>query len=313
MGVALAGFIVYFLSRCQTEDIRDDEHRDVMRLSVRRPHTVKDIASARDAQLKEQPVRRVKKKKRNRSKIPDELSAAERATLESVDMAVNEGDFEEVLRLTEKLGASTNEIARLRAVEALGWFDDAALPELTLFLMDQDEGVRDSARDQWMASLAQIEDVDLKASVIEATMQAVNDPDLLEDIAFHFSELPTFTAVDSLVALINGDNEAAAEAALEAYSFLTGSEYYSFEDAQQWVDENIESEDEPDDMPVYRASMHPEVFDETVDLTGVKVINDTDTEIPPRAWDEQDAADVQTTPHKGNADSDDHVYEDGVE
>ena len=180
-------------------------------------------------------------------------------------------------------------------VEALGWFDDAALPELTPFLMDQDEGVRYSARDQWMASLDQIADMDFKASVIEATMQTVTDPDLLEDIAFHFSDLPTFTAVDSLVALINGDNEAAAEAALETYSFLTGSEYSSLEEAQCWVDENVEGEDEPDDMPVYRASMHPEVFDETVDLTGVKIINDTNTEIPLRAWEDPKAADADTS------------------
>jgi hypothetical protein len=305
---AAVGLAIYFLALPgQSTDGRSKRH-EAVRLTARKPMTVNNLAMARDEKLKEQPPRRVKKK-RNRSQRPDDVSPADRKILDAVDLAVNAEDFEEVLRLTVKLANSTNETVRLRVVEALGWFDDAALPELTPFLMDSDEGVRDAARDQWSASLDQVSDMDFKASVIEATMQIVNDPDLLEDIAFHFNELPTFTAVDSLVALINGDNEAAAEAALETYSFLTGVEYSSLEEAQQWVDENIDFDDEPDDMPVYRASVHPEVFDENVDLTGVKVVNDTDMEIPPRAGSEsKEAADAESVQQNSDA-SDDSAYE----
>lgn len=312
MAVAAVGIAAYFLMQPKQSADEKSEHGEAVKLTSRKPITVKNLAAVRDEQLKKQSPRRVKKK-RDRSQIPDDLSAAERATLDSVDRAVNEGNFKEVLRLTEKLGASTNEIARLRAVEALGWFDDAALPELTPFLMDADEGVRDSARDQWMASLGQVENMDLKASVIEATMQTVTDPDLLEDIAFHFNDLPTFTAIDSLVALIEGGNEAAAEMARETYSFLTGSEYSSLDEAQRWVDENVESDVEPEDMPVYRASMHPEVFDETVDLTGIKIINDTDMEIPPRAGAEPDAVGATPSARSGDNISDETVGEEEME
>lgn len=325
VAVAVAGLAVYFLLPSEQQPSDEGDRRRTARLAARKPRTVKNVASARDEQLKVQPARRAKKK-RNRSQIPDDVSPADRKTLDSVDLAVNEENFEEVLRLTGKLADSTNETVRLRVVEALGWFDDAALPELTPFLMDADEGVRATARDQWSASLDQVADVEFKASVIEATMQVVSDPDLLEDIAFHFNDLPTFTAVESLVALINGDNEAAVDAALEAYSFLTGSEYTSFEDAQSWVDENIDSDVEPEDMPVYRASVHPEVFDSTVDLTGVKVVNDTDTEIPPRAGEEPEGSadaqsadvqsadaqsvDAQSAQQTGDDVSDDSAYED---
>lgn len=309
MAVAVVGLAAYFLVPSEQLAEGGGESRRTARITARKPLTVKNLVSVRDEQLKGQPPRRVKKK-RNRSQIPDDVSPADRKTLDAVDLAVNAEDFEEVLRLTGKLADSTNETVRLRVVEALGWFDDAALPELTPFLMDSDEGVRYAARDQWSASLDQVSDMDFKASVIEATMQIVNDPDLLEDIAFHFNELPTFTAVESLVALINGDNEAAAEAALETYSFLTGVEYSSLEEAQQWVDENIDFDDEPDDMPVYRASMHPEVFDENVDLTGVKVVNDTDMEIPPRAGEKSDvAADDQSAQQNGDAVFDDSTHE----
>ena len=276
MAVAAVGIAAYFLMQPKQSADEKSEHGEAVKLTSRKPITVKNLAAVRDEQLKK-------------------------------------GNFKEVLRLTEKLGASTNEIARLRAVEALGWFDDAALPELTPFLMDADEGVRDSARDQWMASLGQVENMDLKASVIEATMQTVTDPDLLEDIAFHFNDLPTFTAIDSLVALIEGGNEAAAEMARETYSFLTGSEYSSLDEAQRWVDENVESDVEPEDMPVYRASMHPEVFDETVDLTGIKIINDTDMEIPPRAGAEPDAVGATPSARSGDNISDETVGEEEME
>lgn len=313
LAVATACIVLYSLWPSDQSTVHERNQRSAARLTARKPRTVQSVASARDAKLKEQPVRRAKKR-RKPWQIPDEVSAAERTILNSVDNALNAEDFEEVLRLTKKLENSTNEIARLRVVEALGWFDDAALPELTPFLMDADEGVRYSARDQWMASLDQVEDIDLKASVIEATMQVVTDPDLLEDIAFNFHDMPTFTAIDSLVALIHGDNEAAAEAACETYSFLTGCEYSTLEDAQRWVDENVESDNEPDDMPVYRASRHPEVFDPDIDLTGLKIVNDTDYELPSRTEEARsETVDAQSSPSSDGATVDDYGSEDETE
>jgi len=312
LGVFASVLIVVglFYWMIRSDDRESSRPLQVHRLRERKQTTVADLKKIRDDAIRSNPgmVKAVKTRKR-KTRFVDDVSPAERLIIDQIDVALNAEDFNEILALTAKLADSTNETARLRAVEALGWFDDAALPELTPFLMDADDGVRDAARDQWSASLDQVSDMDFKASVIEATMQIVNDPDLLEDIAFHFNELPTFTAVESLVALINGDNEAAAEVALETYSFLTGSEYSSFDEAQRWVDENIDFDEEPDDMPVYRASQHLEVFDETVDLTGIKVVNDTDTEIPPRAGEEsKEAADAESARQYDDA-SDGSAYE----
>ena len=73
LAVAVAVLLGYVFLVPSEQSTDKSEHSEATRLTVRKPYTVKDIASARDAQLKGQPSRRVKKK-RNRSQIPDDIS-----------------------------------------------------------------------------------------------------------------------------------------------------------------------------------------------------------------------------------------------
>ncbi|MCQ2389791.1 MAG: HEAT repeat domain-containing protein [Kiritimatiellae bacterium] len=252
-----------------------------MRISRRKPANVKQLVEIRDTSIKVNTLRR-EKRKVDRSQIPDEVSPQDRRLFDEVDKALNAEDFTTVQELAKLMGNSTNEIVRLRAIEALGWFNEEALPELTPFLVDQDENVRDAAQDLWLSALGQVEDERVKATIIEATMGVIKDRDMLEDIAFNLNELSTFTAIESVVALINSENPDVVDVALESYSFLTGEEYTTFEAAQAWVNENIDLSEESDDIPVYRASLHPEVFDPEIDISGMKIINDTEYDIPER-------------------------------
>ena len=215
------------------------------KLSTRNVRTVNDLKARREAKPKAAPKVR-ERADRVREPLPDQFSAHERELIGRMEDALDIEDFDAVVAACADIQNSTNAAVRLRVVEALGWFGQQALPELTLFLADADEDVRESALQEWGSGVSDIEDDELKGEVVEATMGTISNRDMLEDIAFYLNELPDTMAVDIQVALINGENQTAAKIAREAYEFTTGEAYTDIDAAQKWVDENSDDDDDDD-------------------------------------------------------------------
>jgi len=112
------------------------------------------------------------------------------------------------------------------------------LPELTPFLVDPDEDVRDSAMNEWSMALAEIEDDPKKIGIVEMAMNVLTDEDALENISGEYIGVDEKLAVESLLRIIEaGGSEQGIAKAKETYEFVTGQEFTDREEAEKWIAE----------------------------------------------------------------------------
>lgn len=167
-----------------------------------------------------------------RSPLPiaaDGLSDGEREAMDHLDDLVAEENYPEVQSMLRAYGPSRNPAVRERVVDALGWFGEKAIVDLTPFLGDENEDVRNAAAAQWNAAVAEVEDDREKAALVAQTMLVITDPEMLEEVAFHLFEIEdeaeAVRVVKSVVAAAGDSNPAAVAAAKEAYEFITGDDW----------------------------------------------------------------------------------------
>ena len=147
--------------------------------------------------------------------------------------------IEQLGELAEKAIGSSNAELRAMAVDALSWFGQNALVELTEFMSDADEGVAEEAKSSWMRALQEIEDDGLKAGVVELTLGKLKDKDILEDVANELVGIDELAAVQVLANVIDdGKNAKAVAAAKEAYNSITGDDWSGVDAAEAWLQEN---------------------------------------------------------------------------
>jgi hypothetical protein len=176
----------------------------------------------------------------------DARTPAERALAERIEKALDDEDLELALSCAEE--ALKCKVAEIREdmVDALGWFGEKALPELTPFLADADEDVRESAMNEWTMALSSIEDEDRKIRVVELAMGVMKDEDTLEEISSEYIGADEKLAVESLVRIIEGGGSAEGVAkAKETYEFVTGDEWTDAAAAERWIAEEYEPPEEP--------------------------------------------------------------------
>lgn len=178
----------------------------------------------------------------------DNISPADKRLLTAIEEGRDDDSLEKVLVVLPEASASTNAEVRSELVDALGWFGVPAMNHLLPFLVDSDDDVRQSAIDSWMSSLGEIEDEKMKAKLIAAVMQVLNDEDALESMTSELIGMDERIALQTLVDVIEGGKapEQAVAAAKEQYEFLTGDEYTTVEDANKWLAENYEPPDKED-------------------------------------------------------------------
>ena len=129
-------------------------------------------------------------------------------------------------------------------VDALGWFGDQALTELTVFMSDKDEDVAEAAATHWKMGLQEIESEAEKVGLIAQTLQVFKDKDMLEDIANELVGMDEVLAIQMLVDTIGGDNPAAIKTAIETYEFITDEKWSDIDAAEAWLQENYDQPDE---------------------------------------------------------------------
>jgi len=171
----------------------------------------------------------------------DDRTPAERELEERIEKALDDENLEAAIACAgEALGCKVGEI-RQNMVNTLGWFGAKALPELTPFLADDDDDVRESAMSEWTMALADIEDDSDRIGAVESAMGILNDEDSLEELSGEYIGVDEKLAVESLVRIIGGSgSKEGIEKAKETYEFVTGDEWAGAEEAARWISEEYE-------------------------------------------------------------------------
>ena len=174
----------------------------------------------------------------------DTRTPEERKLAEKIEKALDNEDFKLAISCAAEAQACANAEIRQSMVDTLGWFGSRAIPELTPFLADADEDVRDSALMEWSNAISDVEDDAERIRIVELAMQALSDEDQLEDISGEYIGVDEALAVGSLLNVIEGGGTAAGIAkAKETYEFVTGEEFTNRADAENWVrEQQAESE-----------------------------------------------------------------------
>lgn len=221
------------------------------------PRSRAALAQAKAAKAK---VKAAKAAKASRSRLdPEErpeLTEHEQALVDKIDVAMDDEALFSLVKLFPEIESSTAPV-RVAYVEALGFFGRKALPEITPFLADADESVRDTAANEWTMALDEIENDASRLAIAEKAFAVVSDDDVLESISgVYLGVDEECLAVASLIRIIDGEcSDAAREKAKETYSYVTGDEWISRAAAEEKMirdnednneDNNNENQDDED-------------------------------------------------------------------
>ena len=163
--------------------------------------------------------------------------------------------------LAESAVDSENRELREAVVEAIGWFGEDALIELMPYLSDPDEDIADSAQSHWMAGLQEMNDDGEKAGLIEMTLMALRNQDMIEDVASELVGIDELAAIQVLVDLIEAGGPA-VEVAKETYNTITGEDWSDIDAAEEWLQENYDPDEDDDDDEDDEDGKKPAVEDE---------------------------------------------------
>ena len=178
-------------------------------------------------------------------KTPEEKALAKR-----IEKSLDDENLEAALACAKEALNCKNAEIRQAMVDTLGWFGEKALPELTPFLADPDDDVRESAMNEWSMAVSGIEDDAEKIGTVELAMQVLTGEDELDDISGEYIGVDEKLAVESLLRIIEaGGSKQGVAKAKETYEFVTGDEFVDRATAEKWIAEEYEppEEDDPPD------------------------------------------------------------------
>ena len=169
--------------------------------------------------------------------IQQDFTEEERRYLATLREALDSDDNKRIIAVARLAIKSDNSEIKQKAIDALGWVGEEALPELTEFLMDDDEEVVQAAVDKWEEAIRECEE---EADVINNTMlgmMAIKDEAACDYLSMNLIKSGEATlAVEAIVNLMACDNEACHRPAKEAYEWITDKEWTGAEDAKAWID-----------------------------------------------------------------------------
>lgn len=175
------------------------------------------------------------------------LAGREREIACRVSDALDNEDFEVIRGFAREVAASANEELRQQMVDALGWFGEKAVADLTMFLNDRSEDVAQSAFNHWDSAIDSVDNEAFKLAVATDAMKSLSSPDMLDNVATKLKgaedEVAAVRSVQEILRSVKGDS-AAAKAAKEAYEFITGEEYTTPGAALIWLNGKTNSNNE---------------------------------------------------------------------
>lgn len=174
-------------------------------------------------------------------------SEADQKIMAAADAAIDEDDLDLARSLAEQALASGNKELREMVVDALGWFGEEAMSELTPFMSDPDEDVAEQATSHWKDALQEVSDDGTKAGIVEMSLNALKNKEILEDVANELMDIDELAALQVIVNVMEGGNDAATEALREVYDSITGEEWTGVDAAEDWLQKNYTPPDDDDD------------------------------------------------------------------
>lgn len=237
---------------------------------------VKEAPKARPARAKRTNEGKDGKKRRakdflaQRRAAVDTRSPADRELADRVQEALDAEDLKQTKALAAEALKSKNQEVRLDAVDALGWFGDKALLDLTRLMADKDREVAERARDHVETALMGMEDDDMAFATAASFLEVYGDDreastmlfGILSSAGGQIVDPEDSTSVEQvkkalgnrvgivelLAGLIEKGGETAASAK-ESYELITGEEWKGRAAADVWAAdiEMPESEEEPEE------------------------------------------------------------------
>lgn len=236
----------------EEEPVGSAHSRDVQQVRANRIRQALEKGKARKSKSEKEDLTPVQKKVLPQV-VPEEgdaeyqaLPPVERQTLQEVQVALDEDDYEKTVVALQKVSVSSSPLVRRRAAEALGWFGKKALPDVVMFLADSDEDVRSTAQASVEQSINEMESEAEKVAAIERLMmiRGACDEDTLVMLAGElngiFDETLTVAAASRVIEA--GVNPEGVSAMKEVYEFVTGEEYSGAEAANQWIESTREEQ-----------------------------------------------------------------------
>ena len=191
-------------------------------------------------------------------------SEADKQLSEAIQAAMAAEDMVAVVKAAKLALSSPNPDVRHDAVDALGWFGEDALPELTVWMADRDEDVAQAAVNHWEQGVSEIEDAGDRLKISLFALNTITDEDALAMIGSHFANAATeliddeedeamaaqkrTEVVQALADIIAEGKEQCANAAREAYEDVTGNKWISIEEAEKYLKDpdNYEEPESPE-------------------------------------------------------------------
>ena len=180
------------------------------------------------------------------------LTAVQRKMIEDIRAALEDEDSKKVMKLVQKLQKSPEwpdgipKSIKMAAIEALGWFGAACLPELAGFLADADDEVVDAAVEQYEDMMT---DYDLsdreRAEILVQAVKCISDSDALDSMLFELNNMRNSVAVQTIKRVMAEGNAQSKALLPECIEFVTGEEGLDTpEKLDKWLQENPDDEDD---------------------------------------------------------------------
>ena len=169
------------------------------------------------------------------------LSPEEREA-ELMDELIGMDKTLEGLRHARNLMDSTNVAIRVKVVETLAWIGKRALPEITEMMNDPSPEVAMEALTAWEQAFAEINGRHRIADLISRTVSELKNPDHVNAVLLHLSDIDQDVALLTLSTIIEGNKgRFVAESARETYTHLTGGEIYeSLDSTRRFIEKSNE-------------------------------------------------------------------------
>ena len=183
------------------------------------------------------------------------LSAEERETARAMIAAYDSGNAKAAIGFAARLLTSPSAEARAKAVEILGWSGKDALPQLAAAVSDEDPEIARSAASHLESLILEYEDGHEIAQAVVSAIGSLDDPEAIESLSHQLHGLEPEIAADAIVSL-SGMGGQAAEAAKEAFKFMSGEEWQGAGAVKDWAQRKraeLDAELTPEEYATARA------------------------------------------------------------
>lgn len=191
------------------------------------------------------------KPRRRKESSEHPYSPEDKRMADAIESALEAENLPATIAAAEAALKSPNPDVRRDAVDALGWFGEQALAELTIWMADKDEEVAQAAMGHWEEGVSELEDANERIKIALFAINTIADKDALTMIGGQFANAATelideeenekvaaqkrTEVVQALVDMIEGDKESSAAAAREIYEDVTGNKWISVDEAEKYL------------------------------------------------------------------------------